>query len=125
MSVPRYGSRLDTPETETNLNERLVPSRGPPPKMEQLGIITHDRCTEIYGLFGQRRHPSSARFEYYYEPNQGSAGRVQLCTPPHTQLYTGDNVTLPGKSGVWKVTLFAVRRRPPRKIPGCHLVELQ
>lgn len=78
--------------------------------MEQLGIITHERCSEIFGLFGQRKHPHSSQYEYYYEPNYGSSGRVPLCTPRHIQLYTGDGVTLPGKSGLWKVTLYAPRR---------------
>jgi hypothetical protein len=110
MSVPRYGSLLDTPERADSTAELLIPSRGPPPKMEQLGIITHERCSEVFGLFGQRRHPASARYEYYYEPSFGSAGRVPLCTPRHTQLYTGDNLTLPGKKGAWKVTLFEPRR---------------
>ena len=107
MSVPRYGSKLDTPEPEAP--KLAFPSRGPPPEMQQLGIITHERCSEVFGLFGRRAVSGRARWEYYYEPGQGSSGRVPLCTPPHIQLYTGDNVKLPGKAGVWKVSLYRAR----------------
>lgn len=108
MSVPKYGSRLDTPEP-SQPSHGLLPSRGPPPVMKQIGYLTREHCEEVIGLYGQQKYPNSAQYEYYYEPSNKSAGRIPLCTTPGEQLWSGHGVALPGKKGLWKVTLF-----PPR-----------
>lgn len=105
MSTPRYGSRLDKPEVTRA--PRLVPSQAS--EMVQLGIITHDRCEEVFALYGQRQYGS--QYNYFYEPLKGGAGRVPLCAANDRQLWTGDGIRLPGKKGVWKVTLYTQQVR--------------
>ena len=87
----------------------MLPVHAAPQVMAQLGIITHEHQPEVYGLFGQPRYSYGSSFEYYYEPSKGGGGRVPLCTTPGVQLYSGDGVELPGRDGVWRVSLF-----PPR-----------
>ena len=107
MSVPRYGSLLETPE---NLSDtHLTPSKSDESEMVQIGIVTHERCQEVYALFGKRRFPQSSESTYYYEPKSGQAGKIPLCGPRNRQLWTGDGINLPGKKGVWKVTLYSPR----------------
>jgi len=86
--------------------------------MPQIGIITHDHREEVFGLFGQRRFPHHAQYEYYFEPIKGGGGRVPLCTP-RGELWSGDGVELPGYKGVWQVTLFAPRGTYPSGTCPC------
>lgn len=90
-----------------------IPERMAPPRMPQLGFLSHDNSKEIFGLFGQFVYPNGFqnRWEYYYEPVRGNGGRILLCTAPDRELWTGDGVVLPGEPGVWRVTLYEPRYR--------------
>lgn len=86
----------------------LLPVRGPPPPMPQLGYLSHEFKKDVIALYGMPTYSRSSQYEYYVEMTNG--GRIPLCTDPNRILWTGDIVSIPAQPGAWTVTLYEPRR---------------
>lgn len=83
----------------------VIPKYIPPPDMQHIGFLTHERFKETYALYGTT---TGRRYEYYCALN-GSQNKIPLCTPRDRNLWNGDKIEIPGRHGTWRVTLYEPR----------------
>ena len=94
MSTPKYGSRLDQPETFPATASLHLPTYGPPGESPEVGFLFRQTSPKQFRVYG-----NNARRQYYAVTPSGA--RVELCVARHLPLYDGDKVAVPGEQGMW------------------------
>lgn len=103
-------------------NRINIPTRGPMPKIQQIGILTKinhispdgpgsDADAHILPLMGRKTYNRSHKY-YYYTTFNGArlplTYKNKLCTSEHgcDELYTNDIIGIPELNGSFKATLY-------------------
>lgn len=101
-----------------------IPTRGPTPAMQQVGILTNASNDRILALYGRPTFAGSHRWSYHTSTDKFNSIKLPVshkgrsCTSEHgcDELYDGDDAVVPAYNDeAFKVTLYDIDQ--PRYIP--------
>ena len=126
----RIGDRMGDPRSPPEIDPRReinIPTRGLPPRYEQIGYLSSDKHADvqvnnIIPLFGRRTYSGSGNWNYYTKTQAGVKIPLSMdgrdCSddiPGCRELYDEDTVEVPALDGEYTVSLYNIGA--PRYIP--------
>lgn len=105
IPIRNYLPSIDV--SESSIVPVNIRTRGPRGVPQQVGSISRilSKHNEIYPLFGRKKFPTDNKWEYYTILNNGV--KIPIIRKNNNfELGENDNVTLKGKLGVYRVSLY-------------------